>query len=719
MVTKAMLGWVLSVVLALALVITVVSDKSFSPNESHSQSVHVIDKPVVQTDAQPSPTVTKAVPFRKEGKKGELRLSGVIEARLGMRVPENMDWEGCFRYFREEYSEQTFLTDIILTLWMEEDLDAVLAFMEKYGKATYQDWKTVGEHGARLAPDRMKLWIGQFTDQKEAQGLFAGYFGTLAEEDPIAAIVLFKSMGSKGSGDTVVLTNIYTRWSRHDFQAAFAHVMANEQGEFRLHLMGQLMNDHKGSLEEKRTLIDMLQGQERELVLTSVIHAMAAESPQQALEFYASFPPGEVGRFVLTSIFHGWASRDPMGALEAASKYGGGEMGNFQRVIIYQWANNDLDGLFAALRTGRLPLPNREVIMMALPVISRSPDRLLELISYAPNEDLGQILQRSTSALQHLSLEEINGLLNRLPSGAQQVDVIRSWIGNNDLPLNVTIELFESLPEGEMKRQAEVSLVRRMAQEDSDRAIEYIEATPLGRFRDQMINNTVFSILQERGIEAGMDFYDRIPNLGSNTGVAEYLADNWLRKAEPLDGINAAMKLQDVKKRDMLLSAIVGRWARKGPDGVDAWLETVSDPQLKEKLTVEAYRGLGQYDPVLAVQRAENLSAPEAKERVLQYAGQQWIQRDVFGAAEWVETLENGRLKDGLIHSLTNSVREDHPEHAFEWALKISDKRTRQSALVNVARSWAANNPEALNSKIKNSPLTDSESKALQGVLNR
>ena len=55
-----------------------------------------------------------------------------------------------------------------------------------------------------------------------------------------------------------------------------------------------------------------------------------------------------------------------------------------------------------------------------------------------------------------------------------------------------------------------------------------------------------------------------------------------------------------------------------------------------------------------------------------------WLRSDMMEAGEWIGTLPDGRARDSAVYTLVQSIEEEHPETALQWANTITDERRRE-----------------------------------------
>lgn len=109
---------------------------------------------------------------------------------------------------------------------------------------------------------------------------------------------------------------------------------------------------------------------------------------------------------------------------------------------------------------------------------------------------------------------------------------------------------------------------------------------------------------------------------------------------------------------------------------------------------------------------------PEGKlrERALQQVAQQWAAYAPAEAGPWLETLPPGPSRDQAIGSFSGTIGQTYPEMAVQWAETISDVKTRDSRLENLARQWLRVDADAARAWISQSPLPENRRAALLGA---
>ena len=71
-----------------------------------------------------------------------------------------------------------------------------------------------------------------------------------------------------------------------------------------------------------------------------------------------------------------------------------------------------------------------------------------------------------------------------------------------------------------------------------------------------------------------------------------------------------------------------------------------------------------------------------------------WTRRESYGASEWVAGLEPGVDRDRAASGLVKGLASKDVDSAFRWAVSIEHPESRESALREVAHSWANRHPQ-------------------------
>lgn len=335
-----------------------------------------------------------------------------------------------------------------------------------------------------------------------------------------------------------------------------------------------------------------------------------------------------------------WACHDPAAALDAAAREGrlaevGRGIGRYRAA----WLRTHL---------GTLPEEERKVAILSL--ASDPSDR--------PLEDLDLI--RSESHGNTVSLGLFSSFATEDPWAARQ------WLGEQrfhsdfeekiywetlidalaSVPEPATRALVGSMPEGRLKRKADLDRFRRRLEREPEAVLAELEETA-----------------------------DSLPPVAAATRRA--VAGRHLAKADPEAAFVIAEEMFGDPGED---PAAMG----KHPDGSGNEVADVIDPFVAELMLVDPERTL------------DLLMPDEAhRSRSFNRAQMEWAQRDPESLAAWAETVADPKIQNSAAYSVVMGMASSGRfQDAVEWAVARDVKVGGSHISRNAMTSWTRNDPQ-------------------------
>lgn len=153
-------------------------------------------------------------------------------------------------------------------------------------------------------------------------------------------------------------------------------------------------------------------------------------------------------------------------------------------------------------------------------------------------------------------------------------------------------------------------------------------------------------------------------------------------RTNALLALQLAAPLPASRERDDFLIHAVRQWTEADAATVGAWIASIPDPALQQRLTAAFAVALSQADSRAAATLAStSLPVGSLQNRTTVAIVQQWAQTDPPSAARWVEQFPAGTLRDSATQNLLSLWTLKNPEAAGQWAASLTDSTLRQSAL--------------------------------------
>jgi hypothetical protein len=103
------------------------------------------------------------------------------------------------------------------------------------------------------------------------------------------------------------------------------------------------------------------------------------------------------------------------------------------------------------------------------------------------------------------------------------------------------------------------------------------------------------------------------------------------------------------------------------------------------------YQEQGKYSEGLALA----MEMPNEKDKTwrVEEVTTEWAKKDANAAAQAINNMQEGPLRDTAVTSIINLFSESYPTDALAWAGAISDGKRRQESTRKIFEAWMSNNP--------------------------
>jgi hypothetical protein len=313
---------------------------------------------------------------------------------------------------------------------------------------------------------------------------------------------------------------------------------------------------------------------------------------------------------------------------------------------------------------------------------------IYEAVSELEKDTMGEALERAKAESNPIAVRAIERRWAEIdPEGA-----LKDWTEGKGKPPGDAffgawaksnpagaLRWFSALPEGELRREASVAVLDRIAKADPQRALDF--ANQLSDGKDQ-------SLLVTRALAA----------LGGK---------------DPTTALAAAQSLPEGPGRKIGLDSVVTQVATTNLEEAQRLAKELPPNTLSGAGSVIA-GALVRQSPESALEWAATL--PEGTTKASAYAGiaREWAGRDVTAAASWLDGLSKGPERDSAVASFANRTAPRDPEGATAWASTLSPGEQRTAVLSQTIAIWQRINPAAAAEWLANATeLTASEREAI------
>jgi hypothetical protein len=147
------------------------------------------------------------------------------------------------------------------------------------------------------------------------------------------------------------------------------------------------------------------------------------------------------------------------------------------------------------------------------------------------------------------------------------------------------------------------------------------------------------------------------------------------------------------------------------PERAKQWVTALPDLQARQQSANMLTMQMAWSDPRGASEWAITLP-PDMRDNSLRQAMHYWAASDAPSAGDWINGL-NGDVRDQAASVYATTLARRNPATAAQWAMTISDTKTRDSSLDRIAGEWLRRNAPDATAWIQGSALSAQQKQRL------
>ncbi|MGJ8638237.1 MAG: hypothetical protein ACSHYA_02495 [Opitutaceae bacterium] len=268
---------------------------------------------------------------------------------------------------------------------------------------------------------------------------------------------------------------------------------------------------------------------------------------------------------------------------------------------------------------------------------------------------------------------------------------------------------------GAQRDQLLYSTVSEWAQQDIDSVFDWIEIQEDSPFLFSIYSQVMGSYIEQAPQDA-ITLVSAMEENPDKSNFANRAAYN-LAIENPQAALTWAETLQGEAKHFALMG-LIEHWGASG-DGAEALNYAKNQPQSErnDELLSMALMKLAHSNPEALAQEMPTLSESQQSLAAVQLA-QVYSAHSPEKTTEWLNTLEEGSIRDTALKISLNSFRGSNISQAFSLAETISDDALRQSEIKQTLSTWIPVDPAAASEALdKSTAIPESTKKLLRQYL--
>ncbi|MCH6257719.1 hypothetical protein MLD52_14265 [Puniceicoccaceae bacterium K14] len=271
------------------------------------------------------------------------------------------------------------------------------------------------------------------------------------------------------------------------------------------------------------------------------------------------------------------------------------------------------------------------------------------------------------------------------------------------------MELASHLEEGSLKSRITQAAVNEWAKTDARSVLQWIENAPFNTSLQDLYATTMTYYIEQDPQTAG-DLIESMENGSLKASLSSQYARQ-LSRNDPVTAVEWALNISHSESRKTALGVAFDTWSNVDFESAFSFALNLpdTDPSQRELLKQTAIR-LSREDPIGAVETISQFPQNMNSE-VTQHMALTLSEHNPQAAENWIQSLENGEMRDNAIKGALYEFRERDPQIAFELSSSVKNKRLQFELIQKSANAWYRIDPQATESAVSNSNRLSNQQK--------
>jgi hypothetical protein len=255
-----------------------------------------------------------------------------------------------------------------------------------------------------------------------------------------------------------------------------------------------------------------------------------------------------------------------------------------------------------------------------------------------------------------------------------------------------------------------VSAMTKWAQIAPVEAAKFYDSTPLTTARFSWAASTIAQSWAALDPQAALAWAQTHSDAESYSTAVNAAVCGWWSKDHAAAEAYALAHLSDQSGRQLASSLATHIYATD-PERAKQWVMALPDQQARQQSANILTMQMAWSDPKGASEWAVTLPS-DVRDTSLREAMHYWAASDAPAAADWINGL-SGALRDQATSAYATTLVRKNPATAAEWAMTISDAKTRDNSLDRIASEWLRKNTPDATAWIQSSALSAQQKQRL------
>jgi hypothetical protein len=387
-----------------------------------------------------------------------------------------------------------------------------------------------------------------------------------------------------------------------------------------------------------------------------MILAIGHNDPRAALQILKVQGSGGQASWAVQELFSTWAGRDPQAAAAAVAELKGTANYMALRGVARAWAEENPQAAIAWGERMENAASRKQVLNSVVEQWADSDPQAL--IAWSKNVQDDELRRSAVSrGISQLAAMDVPAALSQI----------------------------ETMPGGEERDQAVMAAANSLGQQDARGAVQLLNQLEPGIERTQALSRAC-SIWANSEPRAAVEWlFQNSPPSKDGYELTNVLWQ-WASTA-PNEAVSWAEGLPAGERRETALAGVAVSLSYQEPARAQKLFDQLS-PDAKASVAERFAASLGQQDPNKARAWAEALPPGKAQAVALGTVAYQMASKNVADAAQWLDKLPVGEVRDRAVMGFSNYAGRRDPEGALAWAVTISDERDRLQQVESLVKQW-------------------------------
>jgi len=168
-----------------------------------------------------------------------------------------------------------------------------------------------------------------------------------------------------------------------------------------------------------------------------------------------------------------------------------------------------------------------------------------------------------------------------------------------------------------------------------------------------------------------------------------------------------------------IVSEVYASLAKRDPARAETMLEGDLDTGVKTSIASSLATRQATYDPVGAVTWASQQTDEKVQTGAMTAAVISWAGADAYAASEWLATQPAGPLREAAVLGLVQSLQQNSPADALQWAGTLTDPKQREDRQFIIVGDLLAQDPPKAKEMLARIQFSESYRKVLNQEIQR